>query len=375
MSVTQFTDAELTTALNKAKIGMAGSPDSVFISTICFSMKHIWDHTIPTACVDGLEIRFNPSFFMELTVAERLFLLLHETWHVAFMHMLRRNARKHKRWNIACDHLINLMLIEKGYTMPKGGFADPQYKDLSSDAIYDLLEEAKCESSTVPMDLQEPGESDDPVQTHQDVQDVLIRATMQSKASNESIGAIPGEIQIYLNGLLNPKLRWNVLLQRYFQARVKNDYSMSKPNRRFFPKYHLPSLNSTGLINIAIAVDASGSVSDEEFKQIVSETDSILRRLKPERITLVQFDTDIHSVDVVKSVRDLMSITFTGRGGTAISPVIDWANTNKPQLLLVFTDGHFHFYAKDQTKVDVLWIVHNNNQFNPPYGKTIHYEM
>lgn len=96
--------------------------------------------------------------------------------------------------------------------------------------------------------------------------------------------------------------------------------------------------------------------------------------MKPDKITVIQFDTEIKSVNEVRNVRELMNISFTGRGGTLINPVLEWANKNKPQLLLVFSDGYFHFYALE-TKVNTLWLIHDNEKFQAPFGKTIHYEV
>lgn len=154
----------------------------------------------------------------------------------------------------------------------------------------------------------------------------------------------------------------------------KNDYSFKKPNKRFFPQYYLPTMYSQGMISLAVFIDTSGSVSDEEFHRFVSETYSILRMMKPEKITIGQFDTEIKSVDEVKDIRDLMKIKFTGRGGTEIEPVMQWANENKPQLLLVFSDGEFYF-RDTSTNVNLIWMIHNNPGFEPTFGKVIHYEM
>ena len=125
---------------------------------------------------------------------------------------------------------------------------------------------------------------------------------------------------------------------------------------------------------MAIAVDVSGSVSDEEFKVFVSETHSIMRMLHPKKISLIQFDVGIKSVSEVKNVKELMGVQFKGRGGTHIDPVLEWANENKPQLLLVFTDGDFH-KPKVETRANTIWLIHNNKDFKAPFGKIIHYNI
>jgi predicted metal-dependent peptidase len=288
--------------------------------------------------------------------------------------MERLGAYNPRRWNVAADHCINLMLIERGFKMPKVGLADPQYKSMSTDEIYQLLPEEpdQGEGGGIGQDLQEP---DGPVdELTNEIQDILVRASIQSKLADDKPGTIPGEIQIFLDKLLKPKLPWNKILIKYLHSYTKNDYTFKKPNRRFFPQHHLPSMFSQSLIDLAVAVDTSGSVSDEEFNQTVSETHSMLRMMKPNKISFIQFDTEIKSVEEVKSIKDLMGLKFTGRGGTRIEPVLEWANKNKPQLLLIFSDGGFHFYQPD-CKVDTLWLIYNNPQFQAPFGKVIHYEV
>ena len=359
-------------ALNKAKIALMSRPDSAFFTTVCFSLKHIWDDTIPTACTNGLEIRFNPEFFMNLNPEERVFLLLHETLHVAFQHMARLKDHKPGKWNIAADHAINLLLIARGFKMPRMGIADDQYRDMSTEQIYNALPD-DLEMSSESMDLQMPPMEPEEFETA--IQDILVRASVQSRMSGDTPGSIPGEIEIYLEKLLKPRLPWNRILQKYMSSLAKNDYSFRKPNRRFFPEHHLPSLHSERLMDIAIAVDASGSVSDEDFKVFISEVDGILRMMNPEKITLIQFDTTIRSADTVKNVRELSKLTFSGRGGTNITPVMKWANEKKPQLLLLFSDGCFRFNPVHETKMPTLWIIHNNDKFTAPWGKVIHYNI
>lgn len=369
MTTHSITDCQ--EALSKAKIQLMTKPDSVFFFSLCFSLKHVFSDEVPTACTDGKQIIYNPDFFMGLDKEERIFLLLHETLHCAYMHMVRLNERDPRKWNKAADHVINLQLIERGYKMPQGGLADRQYTGMYTEQVYNLIPDNKEE----PFDGDLiPGDAETDSKTTSEMQDVLVRASLQSKMAEDRPGTIPGEIEVFLNRLLNPKLPWNRILQKYLQTFNKNDYSYRRPNRRYFPDHYLPSLYSNSLINITIAVDISGSVSDSDFLQFVSETHSILKMMKPECITFIQFDTEIHSIDRVKNVQELMKLSFTGRGGTDITPVIEWANQNKPQLLMVFTDGFFRSPGI-QTKVPTAWLIHNNPNFAAPFGKVIHYEI
>ena len=356
-------------ALDKAKIALMSRADSVFFTTVLFSLKLEWDNTINTACTNGTYIKINPDFFMDLSPEERIFLLLHESQHVAFLHMARLKDREPKKWNVAADHVINLILKAQGYKMPKMGLADPQYSGMCTEEVYKLLPDQK--NQEIDMDLQEPTEAPDELQKQ--VEEILVRASIQAKM-NGCDENIPTDIQLFLNSLLKPKLPWNRILQKYIQNLTKSDYSFKKFNRRFFPEYYLPSLKSETLMDIAIAVDISGSVSDGEFKIFISETHSILRMMKPEKITLIQFNTGITEVSQVSSIKELKEVKFQGIGGTRIGQVLNWSKENKPKLLLVFTDGDFNFYG-EKSEVDTLWLIHNNPTFKSTGGKVIHYEV
>lgn len=357
-------------ALNKAKINLMARPDSAFFTTVLFSLKFIWDESIKTAATNGTDIKINSQFFMSLNPEERVFLLIHEAMHVAYLHMDRLETRIPAKFNVAADHVINLMLIERGFKMPSMGLADPKYKGMGTEEVYNLLPDQ--DPNKVDMDIQPSDMPSEELQ--QEVQDILVRASIQSKMQNDKAGSIPGEIQIFLDKLLDPKLPWNRILQKFMNSMTKSDYSFRKPNRRYFPNHHLPSLYSEKLSNLAIAVDTSGSVSDSDFTRFISEIHCILRMMKPEKITLVQFDTAIKEVNEVRTVHELSKVTFSGRGGTRIEPVLKWANETKPQLLMVFTDGHFRFHG-DTTATTTIWLIHDNKKFASPFGKTIHYSL
>lgn len=369
-------------ALNKAKIALMGRKDSAFFTTLAFSLKHIFSDKVSTAATNGSQVLYNPEFFMNLDHDERVFLMLHEAMHCAYLHMERGKAYNQRKFNIAADHVINLQLLDRGFKMPSMGLADSQYKGMSTEEVYALLPEKEGNDDQGPIpgfgnDLDTPGDGSQAAsdQLQADMQDILCQAAMQSKMANDQPGTIPGEIQIFLDRLLTPKLPWNRILQKYLQAFTKNDYSFRKPNRRFFPHHYLPSLFGESLMNIAIAVDTSGSVSDHDFNRFVTETHSILRMMKPEKITMIQFDTELKLVSEVRNVKDLMNINFSGRGGTDIHPVLAWASEKKPQLLLVFTDGEFYFTDATNTGGETLWLINGNPKFTAPFGKVITYEV
>ena len=356
-------------ALNRAKIRLMSTADAVFFTSVCFSLRFRWDETIPTAATDGKGLFVNTEFFMSLDTDEQVFLMLHESMHAAYLHMLRRGARDPQRWNAAADFVINLQLVQRGFKMPKQGLLDHGYDGMSVEQVYALLPEAVTLPWPDIMDC-----DGDPQNTEREMEDILVRAQLRSKMENDAAGTIPGDIEHFLNKLLEPKLPWQRILQKHMHAYSKDDYTFKKFNRRYFPQYILPGLRTEALMKIAIAVDISGSVSDEEFTQFITETHTIMRMMKPEEISFIQFDTRIQSVHSVKNVKELSQLTFTGRGGTMIEPVLAWVEEHKPQLTLIFTDGGFNFYRQDEVK-NVTWLIHNNPGFKAPFGRVIHYNV
>ena len=357
-------------ALDQTKIGLMSREDSVFFSTVVLSLKHVWDNSIPTAGVDGISIFYNPDFFMELSKDERVFLLLHETMHVVYQHITRKSDRDHDKWNRAGDYVINASIIKMGLPMPKGGLYDAKYTGMTTDQVYDLLDDEPMPAHL--KDIREPKEAPEEVQKK--IDEILVRASIQSRASGDKPGTIPGEVEIYLKSLLDPILPWYRILHKHMNALAKTEYSFMRPNRRFFPDHILPTAYGTGLENIAVAIDTSGSVTDSQFQQFCSEAGGILKNLQPEKVTITQFDHRLQSVDEVRSLRDIHKVKFTGRGGTNVDTVMNWANENKPNAMVVFTDGYFRRPGIDPG-IPVYWIIHSNKNFSCAFGKVIKYDV
>jgi len=367
-------------ALTKAKIALMSSKNSAFFTTLCFSIKHSWSNKIPTACASGLDIFYNPEFFMSLTAEEQVFLLLHETLHIAFLHVERLDNFEHVRWNIACDHVINNILVAKGFKMPKGGLCDKKYKDMSSEEVYSKLENVSPPPA-FHMDLSRENSSEagsgDEMAIDSGMKDkidsILVRArTVAEMTSPEAVGSIPAELEIYINNLVNPQIPWYRALRRYFNKAVKTNYSFRKPNRRYFPDMLLPSQHCEGIGELATATDTSGSVSQNQFDHFISEVHGLFKQVKPPSIRFLQFDTHIKSDDTVTSIADFGKVKFTGRGGTRIQPVMDWAIKNKPHVLLIFTDGYFS-PPSELPNCPIIWIIHSNTKFKSPKGTVINY--
>lgn len=375
---------ELQRQFNKAKIGLMRERNSVFITTILFSLKQVWvepDHEIKTAGVDGVSLFINTEWFGNLTHKAKIGLLAHESWHVAFNHLFRANmmGANAKKYNRAADYVINIMLQDAGYELPPNGLVDSKYRDMSTEQVYALLkdepedEAQDGEGNPYEGDMQGAPGGMTNEEGRAKVQDIIIKASTQSQMSGDAAGTIPGHIAIALDKLLNPKLDWRTILANYMDSFAKEDYSFRRPNRRFMPEYYLPSLFSEGMSDLAVAVDTSGSVSDEQFNAFRTEIHDMMENLKPQVTTIVDFDTEIRNVHTLQLGNSVEDVDFTGRGGTDLTPVFKHFKESHPKVLLVFSDLCCSKIQEDPG-YPVIWIIIDNKSAEVNFGKMIHYE-
>jgi predicted metal-dependent peptidase len=369
-------------ALSKAKIGLMAKPQSVFWSAVCLSLKHTFNDRIPTARTNGILIEYNPDFFMNCNKEQRIGLLVHETMHVAMLSFARLGARKMPEWNAATDFANNLVIANAGFKLPEGALLSRQYEAMSAEEIYEDLITSGDMPQNPMEDLQvfgdgegtAPATAEELRQIQAQVDDILVRAVMQSQMRGDNAGSIPGDIARYVKDLLNPIVPWYRILRSFMTKSARTDYNFHKPNRRFFPDAILPSFSGTRLCDLAIAVDTSRSVTDVEFEHFIGETAHIIKALRPDTTTLIHFDTVIKEVDKLHSLQDARRVEFTGYGGTEIDPPLQWARDNKPAVLIIFTDGHYR-PPTTKPRCQVIWIIVGNPKYKAPFGKTIHYRI
>jgi predicted metal-dependent peptidase len=385
MTTVTFDKAKADLQLSRAKISVMKDKKLVFFSVLVMNMRYKWDLSIPTAATDGRTIFINPVTYGDLTDKTRVSRLMHEVTHCTMGHCGRRGHRNKMKWNRAVDYYTNLMLVDAGFEKISTWLYDEKYRGMSSEEIYDALPD-EPEDDFDP-DLLEPGEGESDGKTDQQIQyqmdKLLLQAAMTAQKAGQP-GSVPGSIEFYLNKLLHPKLPWNVILKRWFGQYIKKGFNWKTPNRRY--DEYLPSRKSPSIANAAFATDISGSVSDEDYQRIVSEVAGVFASMKPKFIHYLMFSESLISVDKVRSVKELKNIKFIGRGGTDVKEVFEWADKNHPKVLVILTDGGFYWPRENGNpfdessphlfpKCDVVWLIHDNPDWQALYGKVIHYEV
>ena len=92
-----------------------------------------------TSATDARSIYYSPDYIEPLSLGQVQFVLAHEALHCGLSHFARREHRDITRWNIACDHAVNPLLVEDGLELPPGALYNEEYTGLSAEEIYPLI--------------------------------------------------------------------------------------------------------------------------------------------------------------------------------------------------------------------------------------------
>ena len=196
---------------------------------------------------------------------------------------------------------------------------------------------------------------------------------VQAAQSAKMRGMLPGCIEQMIASELEPKLDWRDVLRR-FVTQTREDYSWLPPNRRFiYQGLYLPSIHGEGIREIVLAIDTSGSISDEALKRFLTEIEGYMQDFPTSLLHVVQCDAQVHGHEVMSASDLPLSFKVKGRGGTAFRPVFDFVDENdiRPVCLVYLTD----LYGDNPSPPDypVLWVSTGGD--NPPFGELVKLEV
>lgn len=360
---------ELQNLLDRVKTAAFLNDNSAFLgSLMCQIKEFIWDETVKTAETDGVNLWWNPNWFLQIPEATRKSVLIHELWHIGRLHTIRRGERDPEDWNKACDYVINNGMDDDGYTFDgTNPLIDHRFDGMCEEEVYDLIhaDAPRMPADWTP-DLLEPED-----RVINDLVSQVVMATQQAHIMGQA-GNLPGQIQITLDTFLKPVLPWEQLLYRFMEELSEEEFSWLKRNRRYSDTY-MPGIRRAedGLNHLAYFVDASGSVSDYDILRFNSEIKYIKDQLKPNKLSLIVFDTKIREVIVFDEDDTFDKVVITGRGGTSLVCVREWIQTNRPTAAVIFTDMECAPMDRPTPPIPVLWVVTGTRGHSPSYGQVI----
>lgn len=350
--------------------------DHPFFGQLALRLKLVEDSAVATLCVDGKEIRYNPDFVAGLSPSLTRSALVHEVGHCVFEHIGRRNGRDPRKWNHAGDYVINAMIKDSGFEIGTNWLYNPAYANMTTDEIYSLLPEDDGKDNKPGPG--EPGGSLDectdgnPGSADTDATDWKI-AAIQAAATAKAMGKLPASMARFIDELTAPKVDWRDILRRFITEISKNDYTWMRPNKRFASQgITLPTLHSESMGHVVVAIDTSGSISQDMLNAFGAEIKAIVASTRPVKTTVIYCDSAVNHVDEFEA-NDEMHFDMHGGGGTDFRPPFDYLQERgeTPVCFIYLTDMYGLF--PDDPGYPVLWCA--TTDVVGPIGDTVRIEV
>ena len=342
-----------------------------FFAYLLMGLEEKLDPDLPAvAATDGKTLFIQPEGFLKLSDDERVGVLAHEAYHLALGHPARTGARNHKLWSMACDYQVNHCVAEDGLKLPSWVLRSAKYDKMPSEAVYeDLLRRAKQVSGDGLCDASSWGSKDDKGQAKYDKEEWTDKIASAAEAARIA-GKLPASVGSLIEGLLHPKLDWRSMLQEYIQAAVKNDYRRSPPNKHHLWRGMILPSTYGEEVEVGVAIDTSGSISDKELVDFLSEVRGIMSQFDGYKIHIWQCDAVVQNYTVVSAIEGELPTKIKGRGGTDFRPVFAAVQEQAIDLpiLVYFTDGEGAF-PDSPPGYQVLWVLTRDTEV--PFGASV----
>lgn len=359
-----------------------------FYAELVLQMDRVISKRVHTAgvCVkDRIELHINPEFFDSIPEKEQVAVLKHECAHIFNDHIARMkiyapdvyspdkdvadaviNRARHYLLNIAADCAINDGIpdipefavrpakynLESGHTAE--WYADqlknhPDLKNVNSFDDHSLW-----------------GESDeDKDALRQKVKDAVNKAASKTRAA----GKMSADNELIVDKMNYRPRDWRGDLRRFVANTLETtlETSRKKRNRRY--GITQPGYVKQEELHIGVAIDTSGSVSDEAIHQFMAEVGNIAKYAK---VTVVEADSEVKN----SYLYDKNKIyKVKGRGGTAYQPAFDYFENERD------VDGVIYFGDMDcadvpaKPKYAVLWAIIGDQRPPVSWGRTTAVEI
>lgn len=354
-----------------------------FLGSLLLFAETVASESIRTAATNGRQILINPQFFEGLSLDEQEAVLLHEVLHAALLHPSRGLGRNAKRWNIAADIVVNGILMREGFALPKDHVRVQALERFSVEEVYDLLEQSPWDKKDFPLaspdllPMPESGDESVPGSLGQEqaqaTEDHWRNAVEQAGIMAETLlqGHLPASLERELQTIKGGQLNWRHYLWRYL---VRTPIDFRDFDRRFIGKRMYLETLEDETVHVAVAVDTSGSINNQQIQVFLSEVQSILLSYPQLRCELYYADAAIHGPYPVTPYGSLP--TPIGGGGTDFRPFFakleqdhsPWVTT----VAVYLTDG-FGRFPSQPPSFPVLWVItpggRDSAQF--PFGETV----
>jgi predicted metal-dependent peptidase len=365
------------------------------------------DEWCSTAATDGRNFYYNSRFVDMLKPKEVEFLFGHEVLHCVYDHFGRRGDRDPQLFNIANDYCVNGDLKKHRvgeFITSVPCLYDSKYEGMASEEIYDLLYE-NAEKIDIGqlidkmLDEHLDGEGQDgdgdkdgeqgkkggkgrpklSAEERQQIKDEIKEAVLAAAAASDGAGNLPAGVKRIIEDMTAPKMNWRELLRMQLESTIKSDYTWMRNSRRgWHMDAVMPGMKLDPMIDIAVSIDASGSMGDQMLRDFLGEVAGIMEQFPNYRIHVLSFDTRIYNPQQFDSenLDDITGYEIAGGGGTDFDCVFEYfkANEIEPKRHIMFTDGYPNGSWGDEQYCDTVFIIHGSKTIVPPFGQYAYYE-
>lgn len=330
---------------------------------------------------DGV-IYYDPDYFDELDLEDRVFALARELCHIALDHSARGKGRDAQIWKAATEAVVNQLLRCDGFELMRGSLDYPEAIEYDAEKYYEILLEQKLAIEMVEENMlhqedsdeedqvgqpeegmedgQEP-EDDDPEESDDQDDDQDDEALIEVIESDSGNDDSPDLRELAPAGEGAAVLDWRLLLRDSIRHGV--DWCMQ--HGVIEDGIVRPLLEELPIPETEIVVDTSWSVDDELLRRFLRECRNILRLSK---IRVGCFDTVFYGFHDIRTDEDIDKLEFPGGGGTDFDVAAD-AFTMRADNRIVFTDGEAD---EPQRILDAIWVIYGDEKLEPPGGTVIH---
>lgn len=357
---------------------------------------------VDTMATDSVKLYYNADYVKSLPLRQLIGVIAHEVMHVALGHCFRRKSRDPDLWNIAADHATNLLLageevpVRSRFSLPPDIYKSEEYRNMEVEAIYAILEKKRRNDKKKDGKGQKKGGSgsggdyggkqvigkvidyspdpNDPKNNPGVAEQTTKWKRALSRAAEVSRmqGVMPGWLERHIQVYLEPKIPWQSVLSSFFAKIDSSDYSWTMPNKRYIGTgYYLPMVGVPTIGDIAIIIDTSGSVCQDELSMFASEINSILQLYPHCEVTVIYVDTGVRNVE--KFTGEVRDLNAKGGGGTNFAPGFEYIDEKALDVacIIYFTDGWCNRYPKYAPEQPTLWMITDDKDLEPPFGVVI----
>lgn len=185
-----------------------------------------------------------------------------------------------------------------------------------------------------------------------------IKSQLEKAEIDQGWGGLGGELQREIKDSCDFSFDYRRALAKFRQNVVSANRRLTRmrPSRR----YGFKAMGSRyeRKANILIAVDVSGSITDESFEHFTHAIKNFFFLGMIEKIDLIFFDVNLKNTKAVPFRKKIELEQIKGRGGTSFQPAFDYYNQHSDEYsgMIIFTDGEGAIPIAGGA-VNILWIL------------------